>query len=101
MAIVIPLNKTNWEVFVRDAKKKGISVRSRYKGVYIKKNGKKHSFVARYQGCSAPKSFGYFSLSREGEQQAYNAYCEYLATIPKEQISIHKGRIIKSKISPS
>lgn len=96
--ITIPLNEANWEQFLSRAQKAGANVRSRYKGVYINKNGRLHYFMARYQGKAGQKYLGRFPLTRDGEQEAFETYAKYVQTLLPEEMPKHPGRIIKSKI---
>lgn len=76
--MIIP-EGVNFLNFYNTARSKGILVRSRYTGVYINNSPKQGiAWTSQYHGKAKPKFIGRFPFTFEGEQQASNAYQQYL-----------------------
>lgn len=88
MEICIPLNEANWEAFYYKAKAAGVSLKSRYEGVMIilHRSTRLPAFLARhYDELSGRKDIEYFPLTKEGEQQAKEAYDAYIERLGKRR----------------
>jgi hypothetical protein len=98
MNIFFPLNEASWHTFLRKVPP-GVKIQSRYKGVYVNKDGRRVMFMVRYGGKRHMKFIGRFPLTKEGEEQARDAYNAYVATIPLAERSRHPGQVVKRKVT--
>jgi hypothetical protein len=73
----IPESITNYKEFYIAAKKKGISISSRYVGVRVLKGRSQVYWAAQYNS----KHLGSFPFTKEGEIDASNRYKQYALSL--------------------
>lgn len=76
MAMTIPLEAFNWLQFYKEARSKGITIKSRYKGVSVRvMNGGSAYWQAQLTAPDGTRHrFKVFPFNREGERMAGYAY---------------------------
>jgi hypothetical protein len=79
--VVVPLG-VNFENFYTTANKKGLKIKSRYKGVYCRLNtNKRLHWMAQIRVNGVAKQV-YFPFTEDGERAAHEKYLELKRTIP-------------------